>query len=168
MAEERPAIPRALKRDVLIESGYRCAIPHCRETTLEIHHIVDWAEVRKHTFDNLIALCANCHARVTRKEIDPKAIRQIKGNLSVLTHRYGDLERRILVFFAQHPSESSIQIDQSLTILTSYLLDDGLVRLGPPDTVIKMDGYSAGGQPIILTAAGREFVTRWLAAASLE
>jgi 5-methylcytosine-specific restriction endonuclease McrA len=48
----------------MIEAGYRCAI--CKETSgLEIDHIVEWAEVRKHEFNNIIVLCAVCHARKT-------------------------------------------------------------------------------------------------------
>ncbi len=92
MPSDRPDIPRPLRRDVLIEAGFRCAMPHCRETTVQIHHIVNWAQVHEHTFDNLIALCANCHARVTSGEIDRTAVKRIKANLSVLNHRYGDLE----------------------------------------------------------------------------
>jgi hypothetical protein len=71
---DRPAIPGQMPRDVLIESGYRCAMPHCRETTITIEHIDDWAKLQEHTFHNLIALCANRHLRVTKGEIDKKAI----------------------------------------------------------------------------------------------
>ncbi|MGH9107009.1 MAG: HNH endonuclease [Acidimicrobiales bacterium] len=41
-------------------------MPQCRETQVEIHHIDDYAKVQEHTFDNPIALCANCRQRLTR------------------------------------------------------------------------------------------------------
>jgi predicted HNH restriction endonuclease len=51
-----------------------------------------WLFCRRHTFDNLIVLCPNCHRYVTNGEIDQKAVRQIKANLSVLAHRYSEME----------------------------------------------------------------------------
>ena len=45
------------KREDLVEADHRCAIPTCRQTPVEIHHIVPLARVHEHTFDNLIALC---------------------------------------------------------------------------------------------------------------
>jgi 5-methylcytosine-specific restriction endonuclease McrA len=62
----RPALPRKLEREVLMEAGHRCAIPVCRQTPVEIAHIVPWAEVKGHSFDNLIALCPTCHTRYDR------------------------------------------------------------------------------------------------------
>ena len=58
--------------------------------------LVDYAKVREHTFENLILLCANGHARVTAKEIDTLSVKQFKANLSVVMQRCGDLERRVL------------------------------------------------------------------------
>jgi 5-methylcytosine-specific restriction endonuclease McrA len=67
MPEQRPAIPAELERSLMIEAGYRCAV--CKETSgLVIDHIVEWAKVLKHEFNNMIVLCAVCHARrLTRK-----------------------------------------------------------------------------------------------------
>ena len=48
---------RDFKREDLVEADHRCAIPTCRQTPVEIHHIVPLARVHEHTFDNLIALC---------------------------------------------------------------------------------------------------------------
>lgn len=75
-------IPAELKRDVLIESGHRCAIPTCKHPTVEIHHIVPWADCQEHKFENLIALCPNCHRRAHSKEIDRKSLSIYKEKLS--------------------------------------------------------------------------------------
>src|SRR4051794_20813860 len=92
----------------MVEAGHRCAIPTCRMTSgLEVHHIVDWAKVKEHTFDNLICLCAVCHHRATIGEIDRLAMLQYKANLGVLSNRYGDFERRILEMFTVANEEPS-------------------------------------------------------------
>ncbi|MEW2510425.1 HNH endonuclease signature motif containing protein [Streptomyces sp. NPDC046870] len=86
MSTKRPAIPRELRRRVLIEAGHRCAIPTCRATPVEIAHITPWAKVKKHEFKNLIALCPTCHTRFDdpHNPLDRKAMRQYKANLNPL------------------------------------------------------------------------------------
>ncbi|MFE4308355.1 HNH endonuclease [Streptomyces sp. NPDC056891] len=86
MPGNRPAIPRELRRRVLVEAGHRCAIPTCRATPVEIAHITPWAKVRRHEFANLIALCPTCHARFDdpHNSLDRKAVRQYKANLNPL------------------------------------------------------------------------------------
>lgn len=75
----RPNIPADLERAVLIEAGHRCAIHTCRsEAGIDVHHIVPWAKCKKHEFDNLIALCPNCHRRAHKGEIDAISLRNYK------------------------------------------------------------------------------------------
>ncbi|WP_426505410.1 HNH endonuclease signature motif containing protein [Dactylosporangium sp. McL0621] len=100
MPDGRPRIPAELEREVKMETGLRCAIPFCRQHPIEIAHIVPWAEVREHRYENLIALCANCHTRFDRGEIDRKMMKQYKANLGIVNARYGEYERRLLEFFA--------------------------------------------------------------------
>jgi hypothetical protein len=86
-------IPEQLKRDVLVEAGHRCAIPTCRQTTVEIAHIIPWETVQEHTFENLIALCPNCHDLYDKKHmIDRKAMQQYKANLSLINQRHRNSE----------------------------------------------------------------------------
>jgi hypothetical protein len=86
---------------VLIEAGHRCAIPTCRAHPVEIEHIDDWAKVREHRFENLIALCPTCHARKGNgpDQIDLKSLKIYKQNLALLNSRYGEYERRLLEDF---------------------------------------------------------------------
>ncbi|MEV5317116.1 HNH endonuclease signature motif containing protein [Streptomyces sp. NPDC052687] len=84
MPENRPAVPRELERRLLVEAGHRCAIPACRSTPVELAHIVPWAKVQEHTFDNMIALCPTCHTRYDNGHIDRRAMFQYKTNLRLL------------------------------------------------------------------------------------
>jgi len=62
----RPKIPMALQRELLIECGHRCAV--CGESfPLERAHIIPWCKAREHALENLICLCANCHARADKE-----------------------------------------------------------------------------------------------------
>jgi hypothetical protein len=82
MRAQRPAIPARIKREVLVQAHHRCAI--CQEPAYDIHHITEWSKGGRHTLDNLIALCPNCHRRVHRGEIDRPALRRYKANLSIV------------------------------------------------------------------------------------
>jgi 5-methylcytosine-specific restriction endonuclease McrA len=59
--DKRPGIPKEIERKVLIEAGHRCSIPTCKYPRVEIAHIIPWAESFDNSFENLIALCPNCH-----------------------------------------------------------------------------------------------------------
>lgn len=147
-----------------MEAGHRCAIPTCRQTPVELAHIEPWNTVKEHTFDNLIALCPTCHTRYDKGDIDRRAMLQYKANLSILNGRYGDLERRVLRYFATHPDWDSIYLPKGLDILLMYLFDDGLL-------VEKNDLkylFSKEGTMYQITSKGREFVERWLKAEKLE
>jgi hypothetical protein len=65
-----------------VEAGHRCAIPTCRYPTTDLHHIIPWETCQTHDFDNLIALCPNCHRRAESGEIDRKSLRLYKSRLS--------------------------------------------------------------------------------------
>jgi hypothetical protein len=98
----RDTIPAEVKRAVLVEAGHRCAIPTCRATTTEIAHIAPWAETKDNSFENLIALCPNCHTRFDqKKEIDRPAVKMYKNNLGILNNRYGEFERKLFEVLAK-------------------------------------------------------------------
>ncbi|MFE7262256.1 HNH endonuclease [Streptomyces sp. NPDC057592] len=154
MAEDRPKIPMEIQRAVLVEAGHRCAIQTCRQTPVDLAHIQPWAQVRTHTFDNLIALCPTCHRRFDRGEIDRKAMRQYKANLEILNHRYSDLERQLLRMFVRRrqiregtsdvprrwPEFTGlsqdglwpVEIDRGMWWTVSNLVEDGVILLDGP------------------------------------
>jgi hypothetical protein len=163
---ERPPIPIALERAVKIEAGHRCAIPTCKHPRVEIAHIVPWAEVQEHTFENLIALCPNCHDLYDKdKKIDRRSMLTYKANLGLLNSRYGEFERRVLQQFSEQPQAKIIRLPGSAAILVLYLLKDGFL-------LKTNEGPHINGSPsweeYTLTAEGRQFVDNWKEARSLE
>ncbi|GGX11712.1 hypothetical protein GCM10010297_36300 [Streptomyces malachitofuscus] len=176
MAEGRPSIPAELRRRVLVEAGHRCAIPTCRQHPVDIEHIDDWAQVKKHEFENLIALCPTCHRRKGNgaNQIDRKSLRQYKANLAVLNSRYGDTERRLIELYAGYlkrgtpaaREEVHFRLGVGSELQVMYLIQDGyLVRL-------PWGGVQIGDVPMLemyqFTKAGTEFVERWAAAQPID
>ncbi|HYD17750.1 MAG TPA: HNH endonuclease signature motif containing protein [Patescibacteria group bacterium] len=80
--QERKKIGLKTKIAVLTESGYRCAVPTCREILLlDLHHMYQVADGGSDEPSNLIALCPTCHARYHRGEISTDAIYAYKAML---------------------------------------------------------------------------------------
>jgi hypothetical protein len=162
----RQAIPRQLEREILVETGHRCAIPTCRQIPVEIAHIVPFSDVGEHKFENLIALCPTCHTRYDTGVIDRKSMLQYKANLTILNSRYSDLERRMIEDYADTEREEYI-FPFFFSILIKYLVSDGYVefvrRAGriffeetPSDSIWRF------------TQSGKDFVARWKAAKALD
>ncbi|SRR5712692_812594 len=79
---ERTNIPANIRREVLIEAGYRCASPRCGNfLAMDIHHIHEVNEGGSNDLSNLIALCPMCHALYTRGIITKDAINAWKTML---------------------------------------------------------------------------------------
>jgi hypothetical protein len=166
-------LSRPLDRSVKVEAGHRCAIPTCRQHPVEVAHIEPRkADGSNDTFDNLIALCPNCHTRYDKDEIDRPSMRQYKTNLSVLNSRYGDLEKRLLQQFADEPQFKAITIPGGMKLLIKHLLDDGLVRMASAAEVGVQGQVMLMGVPsqeyVALTPKGQDFIDRWLRAQDLE
>jgi tetratricopeptide (TPR) repeat protein len=80
---QRPKISAGISREILIESGHRCAV--CGEScSLEKAHIIPWCETREHRKENLICLCATCHQRADQEKWGPKILHEYKRKPWVL------------------------------------------------------------------------------------
>lgn len=170
--EGRRPIPRPIARQVKEEAGWRCAIPTCRATSaLEIAHIIPWSEVRTHTFDNLILLCAICHYRYDRGEIDRASIKNYKANLAVINHRYSDFEQRVLRAFHREGVHVSLKLETGniLSLSMMNLIEDGLVLTRVIPSGVQVNGADIGAfTQVYLSQAGRELITRWFEAEPLD
>ena len=173
MPDKRPAVPIQLKRDLMEEAGYRCAIQTCKGTeALEMAHIVPWSQVREHSFENMIVLCAVDHYRYDTGKIPRKSIESFKANLGLLRGRYSDAERRILEAFALNHSAEALNtllgfpIPGGTGYTMMYLVKDGLVSVTPNK------GISIGGLPpyeiVTLTHKGIDVVKRMQNALAID
>jgi hypothetical protein len=171
MPEGREHIPATVTRAVLVEAGHRCAIPTCRQIPVEIAHIVPYAKTKNNSFENLIALCPTCHTRYDGGQIDRQSMRQYKANLSIVSSRYSDLERRVIEFFVDNPQQETIFLPGGLHLLLGYLVKDGLLEVKAKLLLIKgtlqevdpkllptIGGSIFTNDEYHLTGAGQEFI----------
>lgn len=171
MPEGRPAIPAQLKRDLMEEAGYRCAIQTCKGTdALQLAHIVPWSQVREHSFENMIVLCAVDHHRYDAGTIPRKSIEAFKANLGLLRSRYSDAERRILEAFALDgrplSTNNAWPIPGGAAYTVMYLERDGLITVHPNEGI--MIGALPAYELVALTAKGVEVVRRMREAYKIE
>ncbi len=109
MAAGRPEIPAQIKRQILTEAGHRCAV--CgTPCPLEQAHIIAWSRSKQHLPENLICLCANCHARADREKWGFRALQEYKKAPWVL-RRYS-VEPRGRVLAAGQPLYMSQEIQE--------------------------------------------------------
>lgn len=155
---KRPAIPTETKRRVLIEAGYRCAIPTCRFPITENAHIVSWARSGDDSYENLIALCPNCHTLYDSGKIDRVALIAYKKKLMFLNEVYSRFELDVLDYLKTHkraliPGE----------LLIKRLLEEEIVR---HEEEIMIQSFSDGEDilgifSVILTDKGRKLIEDW-------
>lgn len=131
LSSTRPAIPAEIERQVMLETGYSCAVCRARPP-LDIEHIEEWAKVKEHKFENLIALCPTCH-RLKQQSSDPRhinrsSLKKIKANLMMLNGRYSDIERRFIEIARSNPSKTpEIMIHNTMYLMVKHLIDDKIV-----------------------------------------
>jgi hypothetical protein len=165
---ERDHIPLKVQRAVLVEAGHRCAISTCRATTTEFAHIIPWATSKDNSFENLIALCPNCHARYDqKKEIDQLSIKMYKQNLSILNHRYGEFERRLFEILA-NTGERVFVVGAGGDISVANAVKDGFFEnkhvKGLDIEIVGSNGYRKNfpmSFTFWVTDAGVEFIKRY-------
>ena len=141
-----------------MEAGYRCAIPACRFPITENAHIVSWADSKKHSYENLIALCPNCHTLFDSGKIDRAAIIAYKKKLMFLNDVYSRFELDVLDHLKSHkraliPGE----------LLIKRLLEEKIVV---HEEGILVHGFGNGEDmlgifPVVLTDKGKRLLEDW-------
>lgn len=159
MANNRPSIPAVIKRAVLVEAGHRCAIPTCRFPTTELAHIIPYSEVLNHSYENLIALCPNCHTRYDKGEIDRKSMVIYKKKLVFLSDRFSRYELNLLDHLK---STSKATVFGMLSI--KNLLDEELLSITQTlASTVYSDGTTEMTEFIVmLTPKGNEYLNKWI------
>ena len=156
--EGRPPIPAEIRRRVLVEAGHRCAIPTCRHIEVDIHHIVAWAQCKAHEYDNLIALCPNCHRRADGGKIDRKSLRLYKLNLRFAHDKYSQLEMDVLFELNKLPPGHGMPWVGYMLIMLKRLLDSGFIGVQEMGASISIGPIKTTPDLIGITQKGRAFV----------
>lgn len=155
---ERPAIPAEIRRRVLVEAGHRCAIPTCRHVDVDVHHIVDWVECKEHKYENLIALCPNCHRRAGKGEIDRKSQRLYKANLRQAYDKFSRIEIDMLFELNSFPPNVGYPWVPFMNIFFKRLLEMNYIQVHTSQSGISMGGVKMSPDILSLTPAGREYI----------
>lgn len=154
---DRPPIPAELRRRVLIEAGHRCAIPTCRHIDVDAHHIVPWETRREHAYENLIALCPNCHRRVHKNEIDRKSLYHYKANLRFTHDRFSQLEVDILFECANVPGQRIMWAPFNKMLL-KRLVESGYIEYVESPAGVIVGGMKSNPDYISITHKGLNYV----------
>ena len=156
--ETRPPVPTETRRRVLVEAGHRCAIPTCRHIEIDVHHIIPWTICREHKYENLIALCPNCHRRADRGDIDRKSLRLYKANLRFIHDKFSQLEFDVL--FEAYNSESGQPIlwPSFMLMLIKRILDAGYVECHSQGDHVTVSGLPISPDHLYITGKGRDFI----------
>lgn len=156
--ESRPPIPAELKRKVLVEAGHRCAIPTCRHVDVDIHHIKPWEKCKKHEYENLIALCPNCHSRADSGKIDRKSLRMYKNNLRYIYDRFTVFEIDILEEFRFAKEDEQLIFPSFFELLIKRIIDAGFVELIVTKSFHSVGGLKMNPNYLRITSSGRDFL----------
>ncbi len=158
--QTRPAIPAEIRRRVLVGSGHRCAIPTCRHIDVDIPHIEPWENCRTHEYQNLIALCPNCHRRANQGQIDKKALRVYKANLRFIHDRFSQFEVDMLFECYNLKKKGKRALwPPYLMLLIKRLLDaDFLERTRTASGRIRIGGLESTPDLLVITTKGQQFI----------
>jgi len=165
----RQATPQDVRRRVLTEAGYRCAVPTCRNIlAIDLHHIEEVADGGGNDPSNLLALCPTCHALYTRGVITTESIRAWKITLVSLSEAFdrGSVDD---LLFLRDLQPQSLAISGDGVLKFSRLIAAGLAQFilmmqnGPiilyevhlsPKGIQLVDAWKSGDRIAFETALG--------------
>ena len=89
MATNRPAIPRAVQEQVLLEVRHRCAVC-CEPVALEKAHIVPWGKTQDHAPENLVVLVLQVISECVPVDLCQQFARFVESEIPQQQHRIVD------------------------------------------------------------------------------
>jgi hypothetical protein len=142
-----------------VEAGHRCAIPACRHIEVDVAHIVPYEKCKEHKYENLIALCPNCHRRADKGEIDRKSLRMYKANLRYTHDKFSMFEVDFLFELYGNPPNYGTLFAKSMRLLIKRLIDAGYVKVHKDKrpTYNSLEKFLIP-DTVIITEKGREFI----------
>jgi hypothetical protein len=127
--QERTNLPAKTKLILLTESGYRCAVPTCRNIlALDFHHIWEVSKGGSNDPANLIALCSYCHDLYHRKTIQQESIYIYKAMLVAITRAF-DVEAIDQLLFLEQCAKDYLIVSGDGLLSFSRLIAAGLATM---------------------------------------
>jgi hypothetical protein len=126
----RPTVPAGVRREILIEANYRCAVPRCMTAlAIDVHHIDE--DPSNNDPSNLIALCPTCHNAFHRKVYAVEAIRFWKLMLQQLNAAYDRNAINLLLMLKAFEDEDwkKFEVTGDGLLPFSPLIASGLIHL---------------------------------------
>ena len=178
MAKRKP-IAAQVRQQVLMEAGYKCGNPACRNIlTLQLHHI-EW--VKDHGGNepsNLLPLCGFCHDQHTNGYIPTEAIRYWKGMLVALNDGFDRGSMDLLLYLAKVGEPEALWYSCDSLLRFAGLITSGLVQFekkvlhgqssggagnwGPIPVLVHQSSYPIGMVvQLSLTEKGKLLVEAW-------
>jgi len=154
---KRKKISMQVVREVLTESGYKCAVPTCRNIlAIDIHHMVQVSEGGANVLSNLLALCPNCHSLHHKHIISRDSIYAWKLMLVSLSRAFDTNAMDDLLFLKQTPPKK-LQISGDGVLKFSRLIGGGLAEFK-----LTMQNGPIVLYNVHLTQKGAQLVDAWM------
>lgn len=126
---ERKRLPLTTQTIVLTESGYRCAVPTCRNIlAIDMHHIWEVSAGGNDDPSNLIALCPTDHALYHRGTIKQESIYVWKAMLVAITRAF-DVEAIDKLLFLETCAKNFVIVSGDGLLHFARLIAAGLATV---------------------------------------
>ena len=154
---ERDSLPLQTRVIVLTESGYRCAVPTCRNIlALDMHHIWEVSAGGSDDVSNLIALCPTCHALYHRGTIKQESIYVYKAMLVAITRAF-DLEAIDRLFFLESCKKDFLVVSGDGLLHFGRLIAAGLASVDQKSN----NNWQLVTYAVNISDKGRQLVEAW-------
>lgn len=154
---ERNNLPLNTRVHLLTESGYRCAVPTCRNIlALDMHHIWEVSAGGSDDPSNLIALCPTCHALYHRGTIKQESIYAYKSMLVAITRAF-DVEAIDQLFFLESCKKDLLVVSGDGLLHFGRLIAAGLASVDQKSN----NKWQLVTYAVNISDRGRQLVKAW-------
>jgi hypothetical protein len=154
---ERDNLPSKTRLTVLTESGYRCAVPTCRNIlALDMHHIWEVSAGGGDEPSNLIALCPTCHALYHRGTIRQESIYIYKAMHVAITRAF-DVEAIDRLLFLESCTKDLIVVSGDGLIHFGRLIAAGLASFAQKSN----NNWQLVTYAVNISDKGRQLIEAW-------
>ena len=154
---ERDSLSVKKRVILLTESGYRCAVPTCRNIlALDMHHIWEVSAGGSDNLSNLIALCPNCHALYHRGTIRQESMYVYKAMLVAITRAF-DVEAIDRLLFLESCGKDFLVVSGDGLLHFGRLIAAGLASVDQKSN----NNWQLVTYAVNISDKGRQLIEAW-------